>query len=151
MVFGVILCCIAGLFIVRWAWAMVDRFDSRVWPDVPGTVIASTVKKRWSEDGASFRVTASYRYAVGDREYIGKRIQFGADPWTSRQEDVEDLLWRYARGKEVRVYYAPDHPAEAVLDRSVSHDALFGGIFFLVMGIVCMFLDTGGIEMSIGF
>jgi hypothetical protein len=148
--FGVLFCGISTVFVIRWACALVDSIDSRDWPDVAGTVIESRMKKTWHEDGSTFRVTASYRYVVRDRAYVGRRIRFGGDPSTSTPEDAEDLLWQYARGKEVRVYHAPDDPAEAVLDRSVSYADGIAAIVFLLIGLVSIVFGTGGVTLTLG-
>ena len=94
---------------------------SAAWPSVTGRVIASSASEFTDADGNS---TCSphvwYEYVVGGVHYMGDRLRFGVTdlPDVSREAVQNYVDTLYPAGADVTVYYDPDKPDSAVLDRA---------------------------------
>lgn len=89
------------------------------WPQVPGLVVQSNLEYRRRESVNSrktdFRIEVSYEYVVDDRVYENDVVRF--DQRNLSNADKELLVSAYPVGKRVDVFYNPDHPGQAVLER----------------------------------
>jgi hypothetical protein len=83
------------------------------------------------DDGYEVRVV--YEYSVNGVGYSGSRIQFGSATSYLRKGRAEAAVSRYPVNCPVTVYYDPENPAAAVLDRTSP-----SGMEYIVIGIVCL-------------
>ena len=92
------------------AWRTIQTAKaSASWPTTEGTVTASdTVKQMFR---AQPRV--SYSYTVDGKPYTGRRVSFAA---AVPPKETPSVLARYPVGQSVTVRYAPEKPAESVLE-----------------------------------
>jgi hypothetical protein len=115
------------------------------WPSTTGRVVVSTVvshKRRPGEAGYNFgdkelsnEPSVEYEYQVNGRTYRGKRITI--DEKTAGFE-LEGILARYPVGASVTVYYNPDYPEFALLERDLPWDKMlegFGCLMLLFVGV----------------
>ncbi|MBN1310316.1 MAG: DUF3592 domain-containing protein [Anaerolineae bacterium] len=112
---------------------------SEGWPTAQGTVLESWVRRSSSTDsdgGTSHRYypEVRYQYQVMGREFQGDRMAFGPRQRGNRSA-AEKVVAGYPAGESVTVYYQPDQPASAILERSVPKMPLFSGILLILMGI----------------
>ena len=112
---------------------------SQDWPTVQGTVIQSWVRKRSStdDDGSvsySYYPEIHYQYQIVGIEYQGNKIAFGPKVGGNRPR-AEKIIEKYPTGANVTVYYQPDKPGNAVLERSIYKVSLVMGIVFVLAGI----------------
>lgn len=138
----IIVLALAGLGVVL--FAIYFRNLARVhasgrWPAVQGKVAESWIEEdaTTEEDGTVSRRYApkvSYRYAVMGVEYQGDRIAFGPATNSSRS-NAEKVVARYPKGDAALVYYNPEKPADAVLERSLSKGLLVSGAVVLAVAI----------------
>jgi len=56
----------------------------------------------------------AYQYRVGNAAYRGTALDLGRSHWAAR-DSWQRVLDEYPVGKAMRVYYEPQHPANAVL------------------------------------
>lgn len=87
-----------------------DRHPSVSWQRTQGTVLSSTLQVR--QQGAS-RVEVPlvlYAYQVDGQKYRGERIRCGGP-------SGGDAVTRYPAGARVDVFYDPQDPSVAVLER----------------------------------
>jgi uncharacterized protein DUF3592 len=122
------------------AWWLVSRrrvAASQAWPAAQGQIAAASLHSytRSDSDGNDttyYEPKIEYAYTVGGQPLTGKRVAFGAAASTSRAR-AEQIVSRYAPGAAVAIYYNPERPQEAVLERSVSNmtGALLAGIMLL--------------------
>jgi len=133
-----------GVGMVFWARSTRRKAQaSQAWPTAAGAVISSEVKverNTSSMDGemqetVSYRPVVSYRYAVGGVEHIGSRIAFGPASYT--KGSAETIAEMYPAGASVSVFYNPEKPEDAVLERKAGGSTLLtiGGIVFLLVGV----------------
>ena len=110
---------------------------SQAWPTAQGTVLQSWVRKSRSTDSDggdsySYHPEIHYQYQIMGIEYQGNKIAFG--PKIGGRSQAEKMIEKYPTGANVTVYYQPDNPAKAVLERSISKVSLVMGIVFVLAG-----------------
>lgn len=123
---------------------------SRNWPAVQGRVVSSEVVVASQTSGGgtrrtSYRALIKYSYQVGTARFESVRVSFmgwGSSAGTMQRSDksaARSDANRYPRGAEVKVFYNPQDPSEAVLEPGASHhnrNALIGSSAALVGVIV---------------
>ncbi len=111
---------------------------SQAWPTAQGTVLQSWVRKSRSTDSDggdsySYHPEVHYQYQIMGREYQGNNIAFG--PQVGGHSRAEKTIEKYPTGANVTVYYQPDNPDNAILERSISKVLLIMGLVFILAGI----------------
>ena len=110
---------------------------SRAWPSAPGTIISSQVlaggggKSRW------YKAQVTYTFAANGQTYTGERVMFG-DARSSSMAKEERVVAQYVQGAPVEVFYNPQQPQEAVLERRTSGTTLT----YLILGAVVLMLSV---------
>jgi hypothetical protein len=107
---------IAGVIVFR----LREVRHAALWPSVQGRIVHARLRAvRGKQSDGSATVSnlpdIEYAYSVGDVEYRGKRISIGEI--RAGSPDVEAALARYQPGTTGPVFYNPDNPGEAVLER----------------------------------
>lgn len=115
---------------------------SQSWPSTSGQITRSEVKRSSSTDDDghttySYYPSVEYTYQVSGQAYSSKRMVFGALKGYSNPAKAEADLQAYPLGEQITVYYDPEKPSEAVLERKAG--ALSG---MLVIGIICLVLSV---------
>ena len=105
------------LFFMRRRMATVSQ-----WPSTMGTVIASYLERRSSSDGSTNYPVVQYSYQVGGRTYQSSKLAPGPEVGGTGAGKV---VTRYPAGAQVMVFYDPNNPAEAVLERKAPAQWLF--------------------------
>lgn len=108
------------------------------WPTTTGTVIGTRMDERRVKTRIVYQPKVSYEYVVNQTRYQSERSFIG-DGWNAENLlTAEQQLRRYRLGTEVKVYYNPRRPKDAVLELR-THPALYwmlgGGSLFLCMGL----------------
>jgi len=115
--------------------------ESQNWPSTPGTVTQAEVKcsVNRDEDGNesyAYFPKVEYTYQVGGETFSGKRLAFGGILAQSNPAPAQKTLEHYPLGGQVTVYYDPEKPSDAVLERKA------GGMKWgLIIGIICLVLS----------
>jgi len=87
------------------------------WPSTMGMVLMSTLEARHdSEGGYTYYPVVQYEYRVMGQPYQGNRIMPGPSVGGSGANKV---VARYPAGTQVTVYYDPNNPSDAVLERGM--------------------------------
>jgi hypothetical protein len=104
------------------------------WTRGDATVLTSQVRRQKHTDLDYLVADVSYRYSADGREFTNDRIQLGA-AIRGTVTELETVINRYPVGATVDVYYDPDSPASAVLERAVPSSSRvllgIGGLFGL--------------------
>jgi hypothetical protein len=95
---------------------------SQGWPAVPGTIMVSEVRESRStdEDGhtsIAYYPRVEYSYTVNGAAFTGKQISFGGTLGNSNPSMAQGVIARYPANSPVTVYYNPEKPGDAVLER----------------------------------
>lgn len=119
-----------AVFILMMARAMRQQSrEAKDWKETSGQVLSSgfdTFEKLTMVDNISHRITTNqpnivYGYEVGGHAYQANRIAFGGKTQSTSKRLVGGNLGRYKVGDKVKVYYNPEKPSEAVLERQAKH------------------------------
>ena len=109
--------------------------QAAIWPSTMGTVTLSRIQMRSSgEGGTTAYPLVQYAYQVIGQPYEGSKVMPGPDVGGSGAHKV---VARYPAGAQVMVYYNPEKPSEALLERSVPG---FIRIFWVILIILDVFL-----------
>ena len=106
------LCFVAACFL-----GIYQGYRSRSWMSTTGVIVRSVVAKGHGED-ATYTPVVVYRYKVGNIEHESNRIGVGIGSM-GRHSEAKSWVDRYKAGVTVPVFYDPDNPAEAVLQRGI--------------------------------
>ena len=98
------------LFFMRRRMAAVSQ-----WPATMGNVIMSTIQRRSSEDGYTDYPVVQYSYQVAGQSYQSDKLAPGPEVGGSGARKV---VAKYPAGAQVMVFYDPQNPSEAVLERT---------------------------------
>ncbi len=116
------------------------------WYETHGTVDRSQVRVEndvFSDDeqGASqpmYSADVAYSYQVKDMVYTSDRISFGGKSSSSNRLKAEEIVERYPVDSEISVFFDPEKPQDAVLERTYQGSNIFlgTGIGFIVIGVI---------------
>jgi hypothetical protein len=84
------------------------------WSSAMGTVLASYLERRSSSDGSTNYPVVQYSYQVGGQMYQGAKIAPGMEVGGTGAGKVVN---RYPQGAQVMVFYDPNNPTDAVLEK----------------------------------
>ncbi len=130
---GVVL-LVAGFLAAR------SRGKSKDWPTATGQILASTINYRRDSHGSrSAYPLVMYAYQVEGTQYQSQRIHFGGEVGGSA---MTGIVKRYPVGAQVPVYYNPQNPADAVLERSIPSAKILGfiGVIMIVVAVATYFM-----------
>jgi hypothetical protein len=146
------------LIIVAVAVKLWEIRQASRWPSTTGKVVISTVvshKRQPGEAGYNFGDTemsnepcVEYDYQVNGRSYRGKRITIGEK---TAGFELEGILARYPVGATVTVYYNPDYPEFALLERDLPMGKMIQGVgclmlLFVGVPLLGMFVYFQGVD-----
>ena len=100
---------LAILFFMRRRMAVVSQ-----WPSTMGTVVNSYLERRSSSDGSTNYPVVQYSYQVGGQMYQSSKLAPGPEVGGTGAGTV---VARYPAGAQVLVFYDPQKPSDAVLER----------------------------------
>lgn len=103
---------LAILFFMRRRMAVVSK-----WPSTMGTVVNSYLERRSSSDGSTNYPVVQYSYQVGGQMYQSSKLAPGPEVGGTGAGKV---VARYPAGAQVMVFYDPQKPSDAVLERTAS-------------------------------
>jgi hypothetical protein len=93
---------------------------ARNWNVTFGEIVESQVivKVRRGTEYYNFRL--AYEYEVSGQTYRGTRLNFGLDIVPNTRRSLEAHIAPYPLGRRLEVYYNPDDPTQAVLEKTAS-------------------------------
>lgn len=101
---------LAVIYFMRRKMAAVSQ-----WPSTMGTVLASTIEWRHSSDsGSTAYPVVQYSYQVNGQAYQSYKLAPGPEVGGTGANKV---VARYPAGAQVMVFYDPQNPSDAVLER----------------------------------
>lgn len=111
-----------GLLLLGVVPTAYDWVRVQSWQPTPATLTAAEFVTNRSTKGRSYRVTATYRYRIDDRDFVGQRVAVSnhADNVGGFQEELgARLTGALAAGTPVTAWVNPSDPQQALLDRSL--------------------------------
>jgi hypothetical protein len=133
---GFFFIAIGLLFFSIWYYLKRKVKASAGWLPAPGRVLSCSVSRyRDSDNDPVEEIAIAYQYSVGGAVLQGNRVGFGK----SGTGGVKATVARYPAGKDVMVFYDPQKPAAAVLERNIAGSNIvlpMMGVIFLVVGLI---------------
>jgi hypothetical protein len=118
------------IFFMRRKMAAVSQ-----WPSTMGTVNASYLERRSSSEGGSTNYpVVQYSYQMGGQVYQSTKLAPGPEVGGTGAGKV---VARYPEGAQVMVFYNPQNPSEAVLERKAPAQWLMWLLLILFDCILC--------------
>ena len=114
-------------------WGWYKKRESVTWPAVQGQVIATQIREESHEEGRSFIPEVRYAYRVQGQTYTGDRLSFGLPPEFWSRHKAETFLADYPVGHPVTVFYNPEHPDDAVLERSTPDVGYYAALSLILL------------------
>ncbi|MBI4673936.1 MAG: DUF3592 domain-containing protein [Chloroflexi bacterium] len=140
---------IALFFAYLWRRNNQQARASQQWASTRGTIGASSVQMRRSHSSEGGTTTSYYpellyEYNVAGKQYIGQRITFGSQVGYGDAGRAQAIVDRYVLRTEfgsnqIRVYYNPANPSDAVLERSAgTSSTIFFWVAIFILLILCI-------------
>jgi hypothetical protein len=139
---------------LRYAWA------SGSWPSVPGTVSESTVKETAvrhrdsSSSDTDYSARIVFGYQVNGIRYTTTTLHFGQTEGSSDSSEAALRRFRYPEGAKVIVYYDPNNPEHACIEKGFDSDVLWlpaAGLAFFLPGVMAIVLFLSAEKKMPGF
>ena len=112
------------------------------WSSAMGTVLASYLERRSSSDGSTNYPVVQYSYQVGGQTYQGAKIAPGMEVGGTGAERV---IAKYPEGAQVMVFYDPNNPSDAVLEKKARAQWLMWLLLVVFDVMLC------GMAIAFGF
>lgn len=112
------------------------------WASTMGTVMASYLERRSSSDGSTNYPVVQYSYQVGGQTYQGAKIAPGMDVGGTGAGRVVE---KYPQGAQVMVFYDPNNPSDAVLEKKARAQWLMWLLLVVFDVMLC------GMAIAFGF
>lgn len=114
------------------------------WMETQGRILHADVQARRSRSGTGYSTSyyplVVYEYEVGGRRYQSQQIRAGHQVGLGFAGMVQNQVAKYPIGATVPVYFNPNDPSQAVLDKSGSMaTSIFSGV---ALFIIIMLLGT---------
>jgi hypothetical protein len=136
---GLALALMGGVFF----WLMWRSFDRarvmQTWPEVPCEVITSEVEERRIDPNSppEFRVNVTYGYEFAGKARTGDHMSWRGNPWTSKNDVVDDRLQAFKEGSRITCRVDPKNPDFSVLkpDSKAPGYSIWFPALFIVGGL----------------
>ncbi len=89
---------------------LINGIKSKKWPCADGIIIRSEIKDVLSVDTMIYKYFIEYEFYVNDEKFTGDKISFEPDGIKTKE-----FLKKYTTTTQVKVYYNPGNPKQAVL------------------------------------
>jgi len=127
--------------------------QSQTWQSVEGTIASSSVEEKHVHDQngthTSYELKVEYDYTVNGVPYVNDRRTLGKVPKGIPYKEIPEVSTRYAAGVKVPVWYNPENPQEACLEREAPMNNLLLGVgIFLLLVFLCFCCVIGVIAFS---
>ena len=118
------------IFFMRRKMAAVSQ-----WPSTMGAVNSSYLERRSSSEGGSTNYpVVQYSYQVGGQTYQGTKLAPGPEVGGTGAGKV---VARYPEGAQVMVFYNPENPSDAVLERKAPAQWLIWLLLIVFDCVLC--------------
>ena len=107
------------LYILGFYWKKVRLVRrSKRWPSTLGEILQSKVVRESNDDGSHYFAKVVYRYSARGEIYEGDTVQIGVGGNTGARRKAKETVSRYPAGAQTLVYFDPEKPGRACLERS---------------------------------
>lgn len=144
-IFYLMLLLVGLYFLVPSLLDMKEWRDSQDWPSTVGEVVDVKIEIITTSDGADrYAPNITYQYFVNDQMYTKRRVRVSDNSSYADEASARREADRYVADPQLIVYYDPERPERAVLDRQPPDKTkmIFGGVLTGV-GVILMLILIG--------
>lgn len=138
VIFGLPFFAVGIYFLFTTLSAVYTSIEMGSWHQTQGRLTSANLRSNRSSDTTTYEAEANYRYQVNGVEYQNDRVAIhgGSDNIGDFQQQLgRKLEGLHQRRQPVTVYYNPDDPSEAVLNRDIRWGMVgFMAIFIVMFG-----------------
>jgi hypothetical protein len=116
------------------------------WPATTGTVVTSMLESRSSEDGYTNYPVVVYTYQLMGQTYQSRTIAPGMEVGGTGAGQV---ISRYPLGSQVQVFYNPQNPSDAVLEKKAPAQFLMWFLLILFDVVLCCVVPASYLVFTI--
>ena len=138
-----IICFVGILFILHFVYLLILSISTQKWVSIKGKIDESNLEVTNQDIGndmsVSYKANIKYQYVINAQTYFSKRVFIGDYIRRNFSRNEEPLVNRYAKDKEILVYYNPSNLKCSVLEtgiHSVIYRELFVGILLIVLSSI---------------
>jgi hypothetical protein len=113
-------------------------YRARAWLETPCVILSSAVEEDQTESGV-YRILATYMYEVAGQRYSSSRYNFSTGA-TCGSRGKKAVVDRLAPGMRAVCYVNPTDPSDSVINRGITWDMLFCGVFAVILLITFGFV-----------
>lgn len=141
--FGLVWSAATLTFDVFWAIGVYRQLAASGYPTAPGEVTESRVAVEADGDSSSSTPKITYQYWLGDRKFVCDRVRYGLI--SSNDGNARRIVQQFPVGCQVKVYYSPNDPSNAVLQPGIEGTDLFLPLFMTPFNMVMLALWSAGL------
>lgn len=123
---------------------------SKNWHATPGKIISSELDAQTTTDEDGYQTTTYiakilFEYQVDKTSFKGECINFDYGMRTSNKGKQQSIVEQYPAGSQVTVYYDPDDPKQAVLEKAVNgvFTTIMVSAVFILIGVIVAVMSLG--------
>ncbi|MBE0684562.1 MAG: DUF3592 domain-containing protein [Anaerolineaceae bacterium] len=123
---------------------------SKNWLATPGNIISSELDAQTTTDEDGYQTTTYianilFEYQVNKASFKCDCINFDYGMRTSNRSKQQAIVEQYPAGSQVTVYYDPDDPEQAVLEKRVNgvFTTIMVSAVFILIGIIVAVMSLG--------
>jgi Protein of unknown function (DUF3592) len=142
VVLGLFVLILSGALVVfdgYVGWVAYRQIRAQNYPTTAGVVTHSAVEGHGGRH-SNYRPNVQYKYAVAGVTYSCNRYRFG-DVYAFEGK-AHQIVGEHPVGTQVRVYYNPDDPADALLQPGVDGGDLFLATFLLPFNLLLLVIGS---------
>ncbi len=142
---GIIFLIVGIVFVSVGYYLQKEAKKVEKWPSVKGVVVESKVVSHLDSESnqTMYAPAITYRFKVGNKEFTSSSYGFMNVSYSDSSK-AEKIVKAYPAGKEVTVYYNPENPYKAVLNKKSSFlvyiPQILGWVFVVIGGILFFFV-----------
>jgi hypothetical protein len=123
---------------------------SKNWLSTSGKIISSELDAQTTTDENGYQTTTYianilFQYMVNDSAFECDCINFDYGIRTSNMRKEQSIVEQYPIGSQVTVYYDPDEPQQAVLEKRVggAFTTIMISTVFILIGVIVALISLG--------
>ncbi len=123
---------------------------SKNWLSTSGKIVSSELDAQTTTDEDGYQTTTYFanilfQYQVSDKVFDCDCINFDYGIRTSNMRIQQSIVEQYPVGRQVTVYYDPDDPQQAVLEKRVNgvFTTIMVSAVFILIGVVLAVVSLG--------
>ena len=132
-----------GFLIPFFVWPALRVVDAQSWTELRCEIVSSEVRTHPGEDSATYSIDTLFRYEIDGREYRSNRYQFMSGS-SSGYESKARIVQGLPPGSTTTCFVDPDDPHEAVIERGLTGDYLFG-----IAPLIFTLIGVGGLVLAV--